>query len=229
MAHAWVNITYMDDEDFKVEVDKRKAATATTTTRPPAAVSGAERFREPAIHIRGCCREAAPPLCFRTEMVSDETVGCRFRVRPLAALAAGVALAVSLVVPVAAQLPLPAIKDSGEAIYPAFEGWYPNPDGSYNLLLGYYNRNQKQTLDIPVGPNNRIEPGGPDMGQPTYFQSRRGWGVFTIKVPKDFGSEKRSPGRSSPTARRRRCRSGLIKDYQIEPFKDTARATRRRC
>jgi hypothetical protein len=32
MAHAWVNITYMDDEDFKVEVDKRKAAAATTTS-----------------------------------------------------------------------------------------------------------------------------------------------------------------------------------------------------
>ena len=25
MAHAWVNITYMDDEDFEVEVEKRKA------------------------------------------------------------------------------------------------------------------------------------------------------------------------------------------------------------
>lgn len=31
MAHAWVNITYMEEEDFKVEVEKRKAATATTT------------------------------------------------------------------------------------------------------------------------------------------------------------------------------------------------------
>jgi hypothetical protein len=31
MAHAWVNITYMDDEDFKKEVEKRKAATSTTT------------------------------------------------------------------------------------------------------------------------------------------------------------------------------------------------------
>lgn len=29
MAHAWVNITYMNDEDFKTEVDKRKAATTT--------------------------------------------------------------------------------------------------------------------------------------------------------------------------------------------------------
>ncbi|MGE0459997.1 MAG: cytochrome c [Vicinamibacterales bacterium] len=31
MAHAWVNITYMDDEDFKAEVEKRKARTSTTT------------------------------------------------------------------------------------------------------------------------------------------------------------------------------------------------------
>jgi hypothetical protein len=31
MAHAWVNITYMSDEDFQAEVEKRKT-TATTTT-----------------------------------------------------------------------------------------------------------------------------------------------------------------------------------------------------
>jgi len=31
MAHAWVNITYMDEDDFKLEVDKRKAKTATTS------------------------------------------------------------------------------------------------------------------------------------------------------------------------------------------------------
>jgi hypothetical protein len=31
MAHAWVNITYMSDEDFKAEVEKRKAASTTTT------------------------------------------------------------------------------------------------------------------------------------------------------------------------------------------------------
>jgi hypothetical protein len=32
MAHAWVNVTYMDDEDFKAEVEKRKSKTAPTTT-----------------------------------------------------------------------------------------------------------------------------------------------------------------------------------------------------
>jgi hypothetical protein len=31
MAHAWVNITYMSDEDFTAEVEKRKAASTTTT------------------------------------------------------------------------------------------------------------------------------------------------------------------------------------------------------
>lgn len=33
MAHAWVNVTYMDEEDFKLEVEKRKQRTATTTER----------------------------------------------------------------------------------------------------------------------------------------------------------------------------------------------------
>src|SRR6185436_19932105 len=44
--------------------------------------------------------------------------------------------------------------------------------------------------DIPIGPENRIEPGGPDQGQPTHFATRRQWGVFTVTVPKDFGSKK---------------------------------------
>ena len=88
------------------------------------------------------------------------------------------------------QLPFEPVKDSGQSVTGAFEGWYPNPDGTYNLLVGYFNRNQKQTLDIPVGPNNRIEPGGPDRGQPTHFLPRRQWGVFTITVPSDFGKNK---------------------------------------
>jgi hypothetical protein len=31
MAHAWVNITYMSDEDYKAEIEKRKASKPTTT------------------------------------------------------------------------------------------------------------------------------------------------------------------------------------------------------
>jgi hypothetical protein len=68
------------------------------------------------------------------------------------------------------QLPLQLepLGDSGEAIYPAFEGWGPHKDGTDVLLLGYFNRNKGQVLDIPIGPNNRSEPGGPVYGQPTH-------------------------------------------------------------
>ena len=80
--------------------------------------------------------------------------------------------------------------DSGQGVTPAYEGWFPNPDGSFSILFGYFNRNQKQELDIPIGPDNRIEPSGPDQGQPTHFLTRRRWGMFTITVPKDFGNKK---------------------------------------
>jgi hypothetical protein len=30
MGHAWVNVTYLNDDDFKSEVEKRKAATRET-------------------------------------------------------------------------------------------------------------------------------------------------------------------------------------------------------
>ena len=89
------------------------------------------------------------------------------------------------------QLPMEPIHESGSSVTPALEGWFKNPDGSFSILMGYFNRNSKQELDIPIGPENKIEPGGPDYGQPTHFLPRRQWGVFTIVVPKDFGTEKR--------------------------------------
>src|SRR5277367_2135645 len=88
------------------------------------------------------------------------------------------------------SLPVEPVHDTGQSITGAFEGWFPNPDGTFSLLLGYYNRNQKQTLDILPGPDNRIEPDGPDRGQPTHFLPGRQWGVFVITVPKDFGEKK---------------------------------------
>src|SRR5262245_43515779 len=88
------------------------------------------------------------------------------------------------------QLPLEPSRDSGHSVTGAYEGWFGNPDGSYSLLFGYFNRNKKQELDIPVGLNNRIEPGEPDYGQPTHFLIGRQWGVFTVTVPKDFGTKK---------------------------------------
>jgi hypothetical protein len=75
----------------------------------------------------------------------------------------------------------------GQNIVPVFEGWVANPDGTFSLIFGFWNRNWEETVFIPVGPDNRIEPGGPDRGQPTVFTPRRGKNSFEIVVPKDFG------------------------------------------
>ena len=74
----------------------------------------------------------------------------------------------------------------GQSVSASFEGWYPNPDGTRSLLFGYFNRNYEEHLDIPVGPDNRFEPGPADRGQPTHFLPRRQTGVFAVVVPADF-------------------------------------------
>ena len=88
---------------------------------------------------------------------------------------------------VAAPLPLGA---SGEQVFPAFEGWGPAKNGTNYVLIGYFNRNKDQTIDVPVGPNNHVDPGGPDLMQPTHFEPGRAWGVFALPVPKEMGTKK---------------------------------------
>jgi hypothetical protein len=51
------------------------------------------------------------------------------------------------------------------------------------------NTNWLEEFDVPIGPDNAIEPGGPDQGQPTHFYPRRNPFLFTIRVPKDFGDK----------------------------------------
>ena len=118
-------------------------------------------------------------------------------------------------------LPLEPPHEAGASVTGAFEGWFRNPDGSFSLLLGYYNRNRKQELDIPIGPNNRIEPGGPDRGQPTHFLPGRGWGLFAVKVPADFGVKKITwtlVANGKPTV----IPASLKPDYEISPFIEAA-------
>jgi len=145
------------------------------------------------------------------------------RYRPVV-VAAGLGIAASCAIGIAAQgpqstLPLTPQRERGASISPAYEGWYPNDDGSFSLLLGYYNRNSKESLDIPVGPNNRVEPGGPDQGQPTHFEVGRQWGVFVVRVPKDFGTKAltwtivaNGESQSIPFT--------LNKGYPISPYKE---------
>jgi hypothetical protein len=84
------------------------------------------------------------------------------------------------------------MRPSGGPVVPFFEGWQANPDGSYELVFGYWNVNTEEVLDIPLGPDNFIEPVQYDGAQPTRFLpmpdgDRRYWGVFTVTVPPDFG------------------------------------------
>ena len=104
--------------------------------------------------------------------------------RPLPAACAGLILAASYL----SAPPLPASAQSrGQNIAPVYEGFETNPDGSFNLLFGYYNRNWDEEIDVPLGPDNNLEPFGPDRGQPTHFFPRRNQFVFRVHVPADFG------------------------------------------
>jgi hypothetical protein len=148
--------------------------------------------------------------------------------RPSGPLAAVAALAALLdasgafaQTPAAAPQPLPLgpSRERGASITPAFEGWYQNADGTYTLLVGYFNRNRNEAMDIPVGPGNRIEPGPADQGQPTHFQTGRQWGVFAIKVPKDFGT-KTLTWYVTANGETQSIPLSLKNGYTIEPFEE---------
>jgi hypothetical protein len=79
--------------------------------------------------------------------------------------------------------------NSGQTIQPVFDGWTKNPDGSYDFHFGYLNRNYAEELHVPIGPDNSVEPSGPDRGQPTYFLTRFNLRAFTVTVPKDWGKK----------------------------------------
>ncbi len=79
--------------------------------------------------------------------------------------------------------------NKGQPVIPAFEGWDRNPDGSFNLIFGYMNRNWEEQPTIPVGMDNWFGPGEMDRGQPTHFMPRRNRFIFKVRVPADFGEQ----------------------------------------
>jgi hypothetical protein len=120
----------------------------------------------------------------------------------------------------------------GQTVSPAYEGWWPNADGTYTLFYGYMNTNWEEEFDIPVGRQNYFsftEPGGlddterdayepavADQGQPTHFYPRRNPFLFTIEVPADFGDTElvwtlESKGTTL------RAYGSLKPDYRIDP------------
>ena len=80
--------------------------------------------------------------------------------------------------------------NSGQSITPIYEGWERVPDGSFNMVFGYLNRNHVQELSIPVGAQNGFDPGPADRGQPAYFYPRENHFLFKVNVPKDWDRKK---------------------------------------
>jgi hypothetical protein len=74
---------------------------------------------------------------------------------------------------------------TGQNVAPVFEGWEHNPDGTYSMVFGYLNRNYEEEVDVPVGPNNTVTPGG-DRGQPEHFYPRRQRFLFKVVVPANW-------------------------------------------
>lgn len=115
-------------------------------------------------------------------------------------LGCGVIVAAVLMLPtvsaaqVAARYPLGPSAAEGAGVAPFFDGWYANPDGSVTLSFGFLNRNARGAVDIPIGPDNRVEPATYDGKQPTHFPvvsyrgfgGRRERGAFAVRVPKGF-------------------------------------------
>lgn len=95
------------------------------------------------------------------------------------------------------QMPLMLenLRPSGQPVIPIFDGWIPRQDGSYDLCFAYFNLNLEEELDIPLGPDNFIEPAQFDGRQPTHFHEvprgyRRYYCAFTVNVPPDFGDQR---------------------------------------
>ena len=119
------------------------------------------------------------------------------------------------------QIPEPR-KQFGASVIGAFEGWFANEDGSRSFLVGYFNRNTQQELDVPIGPNNRIEPGGPDLGQPTHFLPGRQYGMFVVPVPKEFTPQDKYTWTIVANGQSTSIPLRLHNDYVVSPFIEIA-------
>lgn len=87
------------------------------------------------------------------------------------------------------------LRPDGQPVVPLFDGWYSKEDGSAYICFGYFNLNTAESFDVPLGPENRIEPADFDGMQPTHFDPvpdgyRRHWCVFSVRVPEDFSGDR---------------------------------------
>ena len=105
---------------------------------------------------------------------------------------------------------------SGQPIFPAYEGWEENPDGSKSFVFGYMNRNWEEEVDIPVGASNAFNHGVEDRGQPTHFLPRRNRFVFRVPVPKEFTEKDELIWTLASRGRTEHAYATLRPDYKLD-------------
>ena len=111
-----------------------------------------------------------------------------------------VALALAVVVSGAiAFLPAPPARaqdrlfDAGQerqAIFPVYDGYTPNDDGSVTLSFAYFSHNSSP-VEIPTGDHNFFSPGPRDLGQPTRFLPGHHRWQCVMVVDGDFAGDLR--------------------------------------
>jgi hypothetical protein len=103
----------------------------------------------------------------------------------------------------------------GQNVVAAFDGWERHADGSFGMVFSYYNRNYEETIDVPIGADNNVEPGGPDQGQPTHFLPARHKFVFSVTVPKDWDPKKRLVWTLIVRGKTERANAFLLPEWEI--------------
>ncbi len=119
-----------------------------------------------------------------------------------------------------AQIPAvnPQIRPArGQNVSPVYEGWFHGTDGQTYASFGYFNRNTEEVVQVPVGPDNKVEPGAADQGQPTRFQPGRQFGVFAVVLPKGAAE---ATWALTVAGRQIAIPSNLDQQYFIEPLKE---------
>ena len=108
--------------------------------------------------------------------------------------------------------PLQPNAPGNRTLAPFMEGWYANEDGTFSISFGYLNLND-DTLYIPVGDDNFLEPAQFNGMQPTVFSPGHHRGLFTADLSanmrdqdvwwtltKENGDVTRVPGRIGAVA-----------------------------
>ena len=141
MSHAWIAVTHLDDEGYARLVAERRSEEAQHAERPAATERQLGTSKSLSI------REAL-------------SIWRRRRARTMARRRPGDCDGHGRSIRSARKVSGRSrrCRRGGLRVAPFFDGWYPNPDGTVTLSFGYSNLNREEVVEIPLGPDNFIEP-----------------------------------------------------------------------